>query len=489
MRRFAAVVFVLLLPGVWSAGAAIHHVAPDGSGDFPTIQAAIDAAVDGDTILLSDGVFTGEGNRDLDLAAKAITLASQSDQAAACILDCGGSEAEPHRAVWCDDRIDEGTVIRDLTLRGGWEPDDGGAIFLEGAHPSIIGCIFTENWATDGGAIACRGTASPQITGCTFVANTADNGGALHLSEYASPQITGCDFEQNVVNFQAGAVYCEDDVTPLLDNCLFRGNTTPYRAGGLLTDGGAGPIVLTGCTFTANQATIGAAAFTCGTSTAEYYNCSFIGNDASMNGAGLYTACHGTAILERTLVAWSVSGQGVFEESLSEITLVCCDIYGNAGGDWIERIADQLGVNGNIEADPLLCNLGAGDFTLHHDSPCLPGRHPDGVDCGLIGAWPVGCPSVGVPVPERSDLIRCAPNPFAKETTFTALVEPSEGAEIGWTILDATGRRVRTLSSRGGLAARWDGADDAGHPVPAGIYFCRLRAGDRSWMRHLTLIR
>jgi hypothetical protein len=42
-------------------------VAPDGSGDAPTIQAAIDSSAPQDVVELADGTFIGPGNRDLDL--------------------------------------------------------------------------------------------------------------------------------------------------------------------------------------------------------------------------------------------------------------------------------------------------------------------------------------------------------------------------------------------------------------------------------------
>ena len=49
------------------------------------------------------------------------------------------------------------------------------------------------------------------------------------------------------------------------------------------------------------------------------------------------------------------------------------------------------GVDGNFSADPLFCAPEQGDFTLSSQSPCLPGNHPDGVDCGVIGALGEGC--------------------------------------------------------------------------------------------------
>jgi len=89
----------------------------------------------------------------------------------------------------------------------------------------------------------------------------------------------------------------------------------------------------------------------------------------------------------RTIVAFSASGRGVYTH---DAILTCCDIYGNAGGDWVGEIASQYGINGNISYDPLFCDPENLDFTLHADSPCAPFSPPN-PECDLIGAWPVGC--------------------------------------------------------------------------------------------------
>ncbi|MBD3160747.1 MAG: hypothetical protein GF346_01270 [Candidatus Eisenbacteria bacterium] len=95
------------------------------------------------------------------------------------------------------------------------------------------------------------------------------------------------------------------------------------------------------------------------------------------------------ARFERTIVA--------FNECVSigvgggEVDLSCVDLFGNTGGDWVEEIADQYGVEGNFSLDPLFCGPTEGDFTLRADSPCLPGNHPNGDDCRLIGALDEGC--------------------------------------------------------------------------------------------------
>ena len=98
----------------------------------------------------------------------------------------------------------------------------------------------------------------------------------------------------------------------------------------------------------------------------------------------------------RTLVAHNdVQFATTGSNHMGSILWSCCDLYDNTGDDYT---APWWGFgNGNFSADPLVCDADAGDFTLHSDSPCLPGNHPDGAACGLIGALDVGCgPSTSV---------------------------------------------------------------------------------------------
>ena len=74
----------------------------------------------------------------------------------------------------------------------------------------------------------------------------------------------------------------------------------------------------------------------------------------------------------------------------------CSDVFGNTDGDWVGCLSGQGTLNGNFSADPLFCNRSEYDLTLAAYSPCLPGNHPAGWDCGLIGALGQGCGPVAL---------------------------------------------------------------------------------------------
>ena len=97
--------------------AATYVIKPDGTGDLATIGDAVAAADNGDIIELTDGTFTGDGNRDVYFDGKAITVRSQSGNPEACIIDCQGSEADPHRGFHFTQGETSGSALRALGTR------------------------------------------------------------------------------------------------------------------------------------------------------------------------------------------------------------------------------------------------------------------------------------------------------------------------------------------------------------------------------------
>src|SRR4030042_1759062 len=98
MNKIAEIIVVLSFLAFCSIGFADDLLVPN---PYPTIQSAIDAAADGDTVIVAPGTYTGDGNRDIDFKGKAITVRSTDPNVvAATIIDCNGSESEPHRRVY-----------------------------------------------------------------------------------------------------------------------------------------------------------------------------------------------------------------------------------------------------------------------------------------------------------------------------------------------------------------------------------------------------
>ncbi len=117
MGRMILIAALALLP-LSSATATTRIVQPDGAGDYPTVQAAINVASHGDTIELTDGIFLGDGNRDINFNGRSITVRSQSGNPEACIIECEGTEEETHRGFIFDSGEGPTSVVRDLTIAG-----------------------------------------------------------------------------------------------------------------------------------------------------------------------------------------------------------------------------------------------------------------------------------------------------------------------------------------------------------------------------------
>ncbi|MFH1313126.1 MAG: right-handed parallel beta-helix repeat-containing protein [Candidatus Eisenbacteria bacterium] len=117
--------------------------------------------------------------------------------------------------------------------------------------------------------------------------------------------------------------------------------------------------------------------------------CTIVRNSASA-GPVISVGWYARANIETSVIAFN-SGNAVDGCCYgATVNIECCDVYGN-GGDYVGYIAGENGVNGNFHADPMFCDLIGDDYRVQGISPCLPGNHPDGVDCGHIGAEPEGC--------------------------------------------------------------------------------------------------
>ena len=232
-----------------TALATTWTVDDDGKADFNNIQSAIDAASDGDEIIVMPGTYTGTGAEVVNMLGKAVWLHSSGGQEVT-IID---GEAT-RRGVLCNSGETNKTIIEGFTITSGFA-DRGGGMCIDNADDATLkNCIFSSNFAVlDGGGVYCNGFAT--FDNCIFTDNLAfDNGGGLLSEIIGSVVLTECSFLNNTASNGAG-IYIEGPEIfgdTSLNNCYFLGNIAYGSGGGLYTID-AEPQLL-GCTFDTNSA-------------------------------------------------------------------------------------------------------------------------------------------------------------------------------------------------------------------------------------------
>ena len=94
-------------------------------------------------------------------------------------------------------------------------------------------------------------------------------------------------------------------------------------------------------------------------------------------------------------------------------------------------------------------------------------------------------------VPTRPYLADAMPNPFNPRTTIQYGLTDRSAVRLD--IFDVSGRLVRTLVDEekpaGTYQVHWNGNDSSGRAAAAGVYYCRLEAGDRVEMKKLVMVK
>jgi len=201
------------------------YVHPEGTGDAPTIQAAIDISTHGDTVVVLDGTYTGAGNRDLELGGRLHLLVKSANGPQSTIIDCEGTDIDRRRGFTFTGGEDETVVIDGFTIRNGYGPTvdgnpTGGGMLLYFSSPTIKNCVFTNNYAVLGGAVFARETDSRFIN-CTFAGNEGQYGAALSATFYGNYNLENCIV---AFNEPGAAVFCYASGSAALSCCDVYGN-------------------------------------------------------------------------------------------------------------------------------------------------------------------------------------------------------------------------------------------------------------------------
>jgi hypothetical protein len=329
---------------------------------FDAIQEGIDAATDGDTVLVLDGTYTGTGNKNLDYDGRAIAVRSQSG-VDTCIVDCEGDG----RGFLFHSGETAESVLEGLTITNG-RTSAGSGMRLVSASPTIVGCAIIRNMASGGGSprgggIDCLSNTSPTIAYCTVAENTAFNAAGISCSGVGcEPLIVGCIVAHNIAQGTGGGIACYDlygcpsvvdcvvtgnvadaggagiDIgyggNALISNCLLSSNTTADAGGGVCASWGT----IINCTIADNAAREGGGVYCWGMGGGEgptIAACMILGNSATSEAGGVYHRGTETTI-SNCLIAANVAdvvGGGLSCPMGAGLTVANCTLAANAAGN------------------------------------------------------------------------------------------------------------------------------------------------------------
>ncbi|MGA1869875.1 MAG: right-handed parallel beta-helix repeat-containing protein [bacterium] len=201
--------------------AATLIVGPTGY-DYTSVQAAIDAAVNGDKVIVNNGIYT----ENIDFKGKAITVQSVNGPAVS-IIDGTAKD----RVIGFNNDESADSVLDGFTLQNGSSSYyQGGGIYCSHSLPTITNCIITGNTARYGGGISCTSQASPTITNCIIIGNKADDGGGIYCEDSSMPIITNCIIYGNNAKENGGGIYCQESSSPYIVNSILWNNSTQLYA-------------------------------------------------------------------------------------------------------------------------------------------------------------------------------------------------------------------------------------------------------------------
>ena len=398
-----------------SAAIAVHYVdlnstnssAPylDWSTAATNIQDAIDVAVEGDYILVANGIYQSGGRvvygalTNRVAVTRAVTVQSAYGPSSAIIQ---GNPTIGNSAVRCVYLTNNAALIGFTLTNGATRnvgdavlDESGGGMWCESSNAFVLSCVIVTNQAFRFGG----GVYSGSLSNCILSGNNcSSNGGGTYNS-----RLDGCTIISNSAVFLGGGAF-----NSLLTNCTLIGNSAK-------TGGGSCQGALSGCTLKINQASSwgGAAASntlnhcTINGNTAIAYgggavicilnNCLIISNSVFTGSPG-YGGGGGAAggtlnnclIIRNSAPAPSGPGGGTYGSTLNNCTVVSNSaagayastlnnsiLYYNRNGNYVGGSMTNCcttplpsGVN-NFTNAPLFANFAARDFHLQSNSPCI----------------------------------------------------------------------------------------------------------------------
>jgi hypothetical protein len=214
MKWIIILTIFLCVPFSSLAAATIH--VPD---DYPTIQQAIDAAFEHDTVIVRPNTYV----ENINFKGKAITLMSEQGPEGT-IID--GDQASS--VVTFDSGEGANSILDGFTITNGFSLSGGGGIYCQNSSPTIKNNKITTNFAgynqpnqSGFGGGMFNVDSNPIVTHCEFSENGAGRGGGMSNFGESSPTVMHCNFIGNNAWWLGGGGMANAKSSTMVSNCAF----------------------------------------------------------------------------------------------------------------------------------------------------------------------------------------------------------------------------------------------------------------------------
>ena len=171
--------------------------------DYPTIQEGINAANEGDTVLVSPGTYA---ENIIWPVVNGIKLIGEDRNTTIIDGNQSGSVIYFH-----DSTIDTSTLVSNFTIKNG-SSSKGGGIYCFESEPSLINLLVSENSTSEyGGGIYCR-FSDPVLVNVVISENSSSYGGGIYCSG-SDPNLGNVTIKNNLASY-GGGLYCITNSSP-----------------------------------------------------------------------------------------------------------------------------------------------------------------------------------------------------------------------------------------------------------------------------------
>jgi len=218
--------------GAFGVGCGIVNQVLNVPTDYVTIQEAIDASIDGDTVLIHPGIYEGAYlyNKNINLFSLYSTT-GDTGYISNTIID--GDDDGCTLMIYGN--IDESTRISGFTIQNGTGCvyGQGGGLYIEGS-PVVDNLVIKDNNALlNGGGICVNLNSSPTFRDLIVKNNTGELGAGIYVTG-STIDMQNCVISNNSANSKGGGVFIAHATSGTnLVNVTITGNTAAESGGGI----------------------------------------------------------------------------------------------------------------------------------------------------------------------------------------------------------------------------------------------------------------